>query len=273
VERKKRSFRQESSSKDIPWWRRWPPWTGWRGKTLWDWQALLFIPVSVALLAALFTQCQHIRQLELENQRAGAETLQAHLDQMGPLLLDKHLRSTEDPDVRNLARARTLATLDALEPERKRRLLRFLAETKLVNAALPEEQSLVNDCAPNKLPVIPPDRQPVVSLRYAQLEGIRIGQHGLLGGIDLQHADLANANISDADLSNTSLRGANLFEAILSSTDLSNVDLRGACLSNAYLSSANLSGADLRGANVTEHQLDQASSLEGATMPDGSKHP
>jgi hypothetical protein len=32
-------------------------------------------------------------------------------------------------------------------------------------------------------------------------------------------------------------------------------------------------GADLRYAKVTDQQLAEAKSLEGATMPDGSKHP
>jgi uncharacterized protein YjbI with pentapeptide repeats len=155
---------------------------------------------------------------------------------------EKHLRTTRDGDVRNLARARTLTTLDALGPVYKRRVLRFLAETKLLNASLRKGQSLVSNCPQDKLTVIPPHRQPVVSLMYASLEGVKIGRQGLLGEIDLQQADLANANISNADLSNTSLRVANLFEAHLGSTDFSNSDLRGACLSNTYLSGANLSG-------------------------------
>ena len=40
------------------------------------------------------------------------------------------------------------------------------------------------------------------------------------------------------------------------------------------LTGADLSGADLRNVkDLTVGQLDQAYSLKGATMPDGSKHP
>jgi len=39
------------------------------------------------------------------------------------------------------------------------------------------------------------------------------------------------------------------------------------------LSGVDLSHAILSGAKVTEEQLSKASSLEGAFMPDGSKHP
>ena len=60
------------------------------------------------------------------------------------------------------------------------------------------------------------------------------------------------------------------------------IDLRGADLSGTSLSGADLSGAklretDLREANLTgargieDGQLEQAFSLEGATMPDGTK--
>jgi hypothetical protein len=61
-----------------------------------------------------------------------------------------------------------------------------------------------------------------------------------------------------------------LVDADLSEANLSYVDLRG-----ADLREADLSGADLNGAiGVTKEQLDQqAESVEGATMPDGSKHP
>jgi hypothetical protein len=268
---KKRGLKQEPSSQDLPWWKRLYRWTGWRGKTLWDWQALLFVPVTIALIASLITLYQTVRQQEIENQRAEAASLQSYLDQMSPLLIDEDLRTTEDADVRNLARARTLTTLDELQPERKRRVLRYLTETGLLHASLPEGQPLVSDCPEDAPPTILPDKAPVISLMYARLDGIGISRHGLLGGIDLRQADLANASISNANLSNTSLRGANLFEADLTSTNLVGADLRGACLSGANLTAADLSSADLTGADVTREQLGQAASLQGASLPDGSK--
>jgi hypothetical protein len=61
---------------------------------------------------------------------------------------------------------------------------------------------------------------------------------------------------------------------------LRGADLRGAHVFGANLSGTNLSNADLSGANLfkaegitTEKLEQQADSLEGATMPDGSKHP
>jgi uncharacterized protein YjbI with pentapeptide repeats len=66
----------------------------------------------------------------------------------------------------------------------------------------------------------------------------------------------------------------------LSDADLIGADLQGADLSEADLVNADLRDADLRDANftdakgVTQEELSaHALGIQGATMPDGSKHP
>jgi uncharacterized protein YjbI with pentapeptide repeats len=87
-------------------------------------------------------------------------------------------------------------------------------------------------------------------------------------------AKLHEANLHDADLSDANLSFANLSGADLRTADLSEADLRGADLHDAWLHGATLWGANLTGARgITKGQLDSAKSLEGVTMPDGSKHP
>src|SRR6266478_6118580 len=54
--------------------------------------------------------------------------------------------------------------------------------------------------------------------------------------------------------------------------NLTGANLNGANLNGANLSGADLSGANLRGALVTAEQLTATKLLQGATMPDGSKH-
>jgi hypothetical protein len=76
---------------------------------------------------------------------------------------------------------------------------------------------------------------------------------------------LCSANLTDADLSYTCLRGADLSNANLTDADLLCADLRdadlrsaylrGADLSYAYLRDANFIGADLRNANLDFSQL------------------
>jgi pentapeptide repeat protein len=73
----------------------------------------------------------------------------------------------------------------------------------------------------------------------------------------------------DADiLSGADLRGANLAGAFFTDADLKDANLEG-----ANLESANLEGANLHGARgVTNEELEQQASLEGATMPNGQKY-
>src|SRR5215208_4603822 len=114
----------------------------------------------------------------------------------------------------------------------------------------------------------------VSNLRHAVLQNAQL-DNACLGGADLSHADLREAILTKA----TFLR-ANLKEADLRAAKLSEADLRRANLYKANLYKANLRGAYLRGANlseaagITNGELEKvAASLEGATMPDGSKHP
>ena len=109
-----------------------------------------------------------------------------------------------------------------------------------------------------------------------------------MGGVDLRGADLRGDNLSllflgcideggghhvCADLSGAKLSGAFLGCSNLGGDHYVCADLSGADLSGADLSGADLSSADLSGARVTNEQLQQAKSLKGATMPDGSIHP
>jgi uncharacterized protein YjbI with pentapeptide repeats len=274
------------------------------GKTVWDWLQLLIVPIMLSLITFAFTWQQNARQQhiedqrtqqaqEIEDRRAQAErdlqeqraqqaTLQAYLDQMGTLLLDRGLRNaSEDSDVRRLARARTLVVLDALGSDRQDRVFRFLQETELIQYR-------------------PPDRPPIISLKYASLRDLELTGKQLLRGTDLTQAwltgaDLSEAHLEGADLSGAHLGGADLTGAYLQDAKLSGAYLYGTNLGGANLSGADLSdaegrfesgarmirtrldGADLSGANltnarVTGEQLREAESLAGATMPDGQKY-
>src|SRR5919205_3832255 len=137
------------------------------GKTIWDWLQLLIVPIMLSLITIAFTWQQDVRQQriadsradqarKIEEQRAQQATLQAYLDQMGTLLLDRDLHGAdEDSDVRRLARARTLVVLDALGPDRQNKVFRFLNETELIQAGTG-------------------DRPPIISLKYASLRDFEL---------------------------------------------------------------------------------------------------
>ena len=117
---------------------------GLSGKTLWDWLQLLIIPAVLAVGGYVFTyttsrneraatekRTQAERDIALDNQHEAA--LQAYIDNMSELLLEKKLRdSAEDDEVRKIARVRTLTVLPRLDVRRKRSVLNFLAESGLI---------------------------------------------------------------------------------------------------------------------------------------------
>ncbi|MDY6792526.1 MAG: pentapeptide repeat-containing protein [Thermodesulfobacteriota bacterium] len=86
-----------------------------------------------------------------------------------------------------------------------------------------------------------------------------------LSQVNLLAADLSQANLSQANLIKTNLIVADLKEANLRSANLREADLR-----EANLRRANLSGADLRGANLTGANLNgadlRATDLMGANL-------
>lgn len=77
----------------------------------------------------------------------------------------------------------------------------------------------------------------------------------ILRGADLICADMTEADLSEADLSEAHLRGASLRAANLDWAFLRGADLQGADLGGAVLSDANLSGADLSGADLSGAKL------------------
>ena len=246
------------------------PWTlrEFGGKTLWDWLQLLIVPVVLSLITVAFAWQQDIRQDQIENQRAKAErevgkqraqdeALQAYLNQMGSLLLEKDLReSKEDSEERTLARARTLTVLGRLDPSRKTAVMEFLVEAELVQRV--------------------EGRGPIIRLGSADLRGANLSdpdeislgcglscyyprQVANLRGADLAftnptnaqlyRADLGDANLHGANLGDADLRGAFLEDANLSNANLGDANLNGAWLKNADLLNANLRDADLHGAD------------------------
>jgi hypothetical protein len=281
----KKSSRMESQEqqKDSRW--------GFRGMTVRNWLELLVVPLVLLGIGLLFQIQQNgveKRRLEaeqhIEEQRAQDEALQTYLEQMGQMLLDKDRplrQSKEGDEVQLLARARTVTILRRLDSARNRDILQFLREARLVPSNKYEIQEHIVRLDNSNLSK--------ADLRGANLDSFDL--HGTdLSGADLRDARLPwsylpYAKLNGADLRGAYLRGdpdqsgdADLSDADLSDANLSEADLSYDNLSNANLQGANLTDAVLRGTNlsnakVTSEQLAEAKSLEGATMPDGSRHP
>jgi Pentapeptide repeats (8 copies) len=186
------------------------------------------------------------QQGRLAEQQAQDDAIQAYLDQMSTLMIDKDLRNTETKsEERLLARARTVTVLSRLvarshdRETNKEQVVEFLIEAELVHR------------------------------KHGKIPVISLEETDLSGGVDLDREDLHSANLADANLQDADLAGADLRSANLEEANLRNTNLEDAKLKEALLCRADLQGAE----GVTKEQLEeQAKSLKGATMPDGQKY-
>jgi hypothetical protein len=219
------------------------------GITLWAWLKLLIVPVVLAIGGFLFTRSENRATQAVAERRAQDEALQAYLDQIGQLLLDKErpLRQSKVGDeVRILARARTLTVVTRLDSFGIGSAMRFLYESGLIGKD-----------------------NPVVDLKSANLRGAYL-QAANLRRVLLQKVYLDDAHLLGADLRGADMQETWLGNATLAGASMQGADLRGAVLEGANLLSADLSDADMAGAlGWTPNQLSAARSLKGAIMPDG----
>jgi uncharacterized protein YjbI with pentapeptide repeats len=235
------------------------------------------------------------REIASDNQREAA--LQGYLDKMSELLFERKLRESKPEDeVRTIARARTLTVLRRLDADRKGNLVQFLQESGLIQKTAGGSIIDMGEADLSGANLLE------VHLRDSNLSGADL-RGADLRKANLYRADLIMCNLCEAKLSGAYLNGANLSEADLSraimgevylnrtylsnanlsgaklnygkmnEADLSKAGLQGSDLSGVDLQDALLDGADLSRAIVTSEQLKKAKSLQGTTMPDGTKHP
>ncbi|MBV6624195.1 MAG: pentapeptide repeat-containing protein [Rivularia sp. (in: Bacteria)] len=263
-------------------------------KKLWDWLELLGIPVLLVILGTQFkinekklaeekvriekeraeeqakAEKERVEeQVKAEKERAdeqvkaerqkttnilNEEALQAYIDRMSELLLDKNLKSLSPTNplreaALDVARARTLSVLRRLDidGERKGSIIRFLIDAEFIN-------ELQLDLSYAKLSG--------ADLSGANLSGANFygaNFHGVkLNGAKLNGAKLSGANFYGAKLSGANFYGADLSGAKLSGVKLSGANFYGADLSRAYLSGANLNGANFYSANLSSTNLSSA---------------
>jgi uncharacterized protein YjbI with pentapeptide repeats len=226
-------------------------------KMPWDWLKALVLPLVIAALGtfggAWFTR-----------ERARDTALQTYLDKMSELLIDKGLRreTRRYGDTRVTARARTLAVLSQLDGDRKRIVLQFLREARLIN----KDQTILEGVTINAC---------LVGLRDADLSNADLQDLRLISSDRTEAVSLEGAILQEANLRNVDLEGADLREA-----DLRGADLQGAYLKSADLRGVNLAKATLEGTNLrrakfgvytrkdkrNEQTLKRATNLAGANL-------
>ena len=246
--------------------------------------------VFTAQMVSIALEDQRTREArDLEVQRMRVAALQNYLKDVGELLIEKSLHQAVSGDsLSTVVRAQTMAVLEGLDPDRKRILLRFLFESKLIGRG--EDQPPVVSLASANLTYA---NLREAHLSGAYLVGCRLSGANLIGaglnscrlaGVRLIGADLTSADLSMTNLDLSDLREANLFraglhEAEVLRADLTSADLSGADLSGTFLFGANLSGADLSGANLqeaqelTQNQIEWTIGSNTTKLPEGFYRP
>jgi uncharacterized protein YjbI with pentapeptide repeats len=270
------------------------------GITLLNLLKVLAVPLTVGAAVPLLNWLQKKRELDVENQRAQDEALQAYLNYIGELLLkEKSLRvSKEDDEERILARARTLTVLGRLDARHSSSVMQFLGEASLIQTKNGKPPVIDLNGADLRDTNLRSAKLQGADLRRVNLNGAHLADSDLRGAklseATLVGADLRGSNLNRADMSHATITGgADLTDATLNSTvlrgaDLSNAKLRRAFLELAVLSRAKLNGADMSHAtlvavdftraDLTDAKVSQetltrgAKSLRGATMPNGQKY-
>jgi uncharacterized protein YjbI with pentapeptide repeats len=290
-------------------------------KTMWDVLQLLIVPIILAIGGFWLNQIQKVREqraiderVERENReaveraerekrevenRANIEreiaasnqreaALQAYLDRMSELLLDKDnplYKSKPEDEVSKIGRVRTLTVLQRLDVDGKRKgvVLQFLFESGLINSnelvinlvgakLAKSELTGINLAGANLVGTDLSEAQLAgADLTKADLTGANLAHADLsrakLTGTDLTHAELEEANLDKAIMNQTRLGKANLVRAILAGTNLVEAVLTDANMFEARLRGAILDSADLTRATVTEEELRKVASRRNIIMP------
>jgi hypothetical protein len=231
---KKRGFKQEPSLKDRSWWKRLWEWTEFGKKTGWQWLELLSalaIPVVLAVAGYWFTMQQDARQQAIEDQRA----------QQAQKIENQRAEAERTIQQQNAQDEALQSYLDQMSNLLLEKDLRASEEDS-------EVRTLARARTLTVLERLDPSRKTAVMRFLVEAELVqRVLERDptiSLSGADLSGADLSKANLSKADLS--LIVGGNL-----------KADLRFADLSGAV--------------GVTKKELkQQAKSLRGTTMPDGT---
>lgn len=231
-------------------------------KTIWNWFELLVVPAAIASSVAILGWMDHKTERRIADDRAQDAALEAYLEQMSKLLLDKELRkSAEGDEVQAVAKAWTLTILRRVKGGRTRVevVLRFLQESDLNR----QEKNIVSlqDADLSKAPLTGVNLTGInltgVNLTGAHLEGAILIQANLedahLDSADLTGAQMHGINLQRAHLFRARLKGAGLTEANLSYANLREANLAGTQLSYAHMDGANLESAILSGATYEHH--------------------
>ena len=258
-------------------------------RTLWDWLGLLLIQAVLGVSGVLFNlilshraESERNTDREIADGRNREQTLRRYLDTMQQLIIGENLDYGSDARLRQVARAQTIAAINALDTKRFDQVINFLRDAELLDFT--DYESETAETGPEKPPITFKDADlrgviwPGVNLQRLNLNAARLTGANLSSAymeqINLHDASLQDTNLEKAFLSDADFTGAQLARACFREANLEDASLSGATLADADFKAADLTGVNFENAiDVTAKQLNAATSLRAVTLPDGTQVP
>lgn len=277
-----------------------------------DWLQILIAPIILAVIGYVINSTIQTGQREAAAEQARDSALQAFVTSMQDLLIRQNVDTSKAAAANALVHAQAVSVLRELDGRRRITVLRFLHESALVSVSNPLFISISSpnqldgadltginlpgadlntgadlrdinltgaDLSGDTLTFASLSGSYLVNARLenSQLDQVILNSAHMSGsdliGAHLANADLTNADLSSAYLTNAQLPNAKLQQAKLGGASLVGANLAGVDFTDADLAKADLSNAVLTGATITADQLNSAKSVQGATLPDGTKQP
>ncbi len=261
------------------------------GKALWDWLQLAIIPAAIAFGVLWFSRLKQQRYQQLADQRANSEReaaeKQAQVEREAAEKRAETEREIAEDNQREAALKEYYNTMSELLLHENLRTSQEGAEVRNIArvwtlTVLPRldkfRKAYVLQFL-NESGLIHKDKKFIdlngADLREAELFGLDLNEVDLseaqLLRANLRKAGLSEAKLIKAFLSEAKLGGAVMIGAIVIGANLTGADLSGAIMMSASLINANLSGADLSGADLTGVNLSRAD-LTGADLTGADLH-
>ncbi|CAF1637128.1 unnamed protein product, partial [Didymodactylos carnosus] len=219
----------------------------------------LMIGVFTIVLAVVEIQkaaSHRTQDLRIAENREKENILENYFKDVSQLIL-KNTTFMKGSTASIVIRAKTLTAVRQLDGKRNAYLIQFLYESRLIS-----------------------DWKNSINLVGAELNNLHLGSDSFkrnlmgiqLSGISLINASFINAFLSKSNFgSGCNLRNANFRYSRLRSSNFYNASLQRADFTGADLYGANFAHANLSEANISQEQLDRASSLYLATLPNNRK--
>ena len=255
-------------------------WSGFEGKTIWNWLQLLVIPLFFASLTFYWQERENHRLYKLEKYRYNQQLVKDYTQSIQVLLLDKyHHEDFKYPailpqEVASFVKSYTATTLKALDGDLQQInvLTNFLKRSEIGFVLESSDDQISTDICdlnikkdPKAKPINFKDFLCKINLEKAELKEINLSR-SILGEALLSEANLRKAYLDSSHLRKAYLVKADLKNASLVAVDLTEADLRGANLTKANLGSAKLSGSKLSSAIGKDPFTDKEHERKKATL-------